>query len=50
MKTLFVETHFHLGDSRYDPDRDAVVARAEEKGVSPLITIGTDLESSRRAI
>ncbi len=34
----------------FDADRLEVISRAREAGVSTLITIGTDLEDSRRAI
>ena len=42
-----IDTHVHLDDTRYDDDRDALVARAAEAGVGMLITIGTTLEDSR---
>ena len=44
------DTHAHLGWHRFDPDRDAVVERAVEAGVGRILTIGTDLESSREAL
>lgn len=56
LKSLFLmqiripDTHAHLDDPRFDADRDAVIKRALDAGVGPIITIGTDLESSRRAI
>ncbi|MDR5708546.1 MAG: TatD family hydrolase [Armatimonadota bacterium] len=45
-----IDTHLHLDDPRFDPDRDAVVERAVRAGVRILITTGVDLESSRRAV
>ncbi|MCS7173123.1 MAG: TatD family hydrolase [Armatimonadetes bacterium] len=45
-----IDAHLHLDDPRFDPDRDAVVERAIEAGVRALITMGVDLESSRRAV
>ncbi len=47
---MLVDSHCHLHDPEFDADRDAVLARAREAGVSALVTIGTDLESSRRAV
>jgi TatD DNase family protein len=45
-----IDTHAHLDFPDFDADRDAVVARAREGRVFPLITIGTDLEGCRRAL
>lgn len=47
---MLVETHAHLDDPRFAEDLDAVIARAQEAGVTRIITIGTSLESSRAAI
>jgi len=47
--TLY-DTHAHLDDPVFAADLPAVVARAEAAGVKRIITIGTDLESSRRAV
>ncbi len=41
-----IDTHVHLDDTRYDVDRDALIARAKAAGVGTLITIGTNLEDS----
>jgi len=45
-----IETHAHLDFPDFNDDRDAVVRRAAEAGVERIITIGTDLASSRRAL
>lgn len=47
---MLTDTHAHLDDTRYDGDRDAVIARAREAGVDALITIGCDLATSRAAV
>jgi TatD DNase family protein len=47
---MLTETHAHLDYSDFDSDRDAIIARAAEHGVMRIITIGTSVESSRRAI
>jgi len=44
------DTHAHLGWNRFDQDRDEIVSRATAAGVGRIVTIGTDLESSREAI
>lgn len=45
-----VDTHAHLNLSYYDGDRDEVVQRALAEGVVRIIDIGTDLETSWRAV
>jgi TatD DNase family protein len=45
-----VETHAHLDYPDFAPDFDDVLRRAVEAGVTRIITIGTSIESSRRAI
>ena len=44
------DSHVHLEDSAFDPDRDAVLARARAAGVERMVTVGTDLASSRAAV
>lgn len=46
----FVDTHCHLGWRTFDADRDDVIRRAIEAGVTRMVTIGVDVASSRRAI
>jgi TatD DNase family protein len=46
----FFDTHAHLDYPDYAPDLAAVIARAQAAGISKIISIGTTLESSRRAI
>lgn len=47
---IFYDTHAHLDYPDFAPDLDQVVERARAAGIARIITIGTDLESSRRAI
>lgn len=47
---VFFDTHAHLDFPDFEPDLDAVVARAEAAGITRMITIGTTMESSRRAV
>jgi TatD DNase family protein len=44
-----IDTHAHVHDRAFDPDREAVLARARERGVDAIVTVGCDLEDSRRA-
>ena len=46
----WIDTHAHLDDARFDPDRDAVLARARAAGVEQVLTIGVDLATSRAAV
>jgi TatD DNase family protein len=48
-----VDSHCHLDDRQFDPDREAVISRALEAGVSCMLAIGTgdgppDLEAAIR--
>jgi TatD DNase family protein len=47
---IFYDTHAHLDFPDFAGDVSAVVERAHAAGIARIITIGTDLESSRRAI
>lgn len=44
-----VDAHCHLTDEQFASDLDAVIARAEEAGVTAIITAGADVASSRAA-
>src|SRR6185312_3727340 len=46
----FFDTHAHLDYPDYTNDLSEVVARAHAAGISKIISIGTDLASSKRAI
>lgn len=47
MQTPIVDTHAHLCDSSFDPDRDDVVKRARSVGVISTIIVGERLEDAR---
>ncbi len=47
---MLIETHAHLDYPDFAPDFDDVLARATEAGVTRIITIGTSVASSRRAV
>ena len=46
----FYDTHAHLDFPDFREEVDEVVQRASDAGISRIVTIGTELESSRRAI
>jgi TatD DNase family protein len=45
-----IDTHCHLDMREFDADRDAVIRRAREAGFEALITVGSDLEGTIRAM
>ena len=44
------DTHLHLDDEQFDGIRSEVVQRAEQSGVTSMVTIGTTAASSERCI
>jgi TatD DNase family protein len=44
-----VDTHAHIHDKAFDPDRDAVVERMRAAGILSAITVGCDLADTNRA-
>ncbi len=47
---MLIDTHAHLGFDSFDEDRELVIQRAIESGVSAIITIGTDVATSEQAV
>jgi TatD DNase family protein len=47
---VFYDTHAHLDDPQFAGDLPDVIQRAHEAGVTRILAVGTDLESSRRAL
>lgn len=47
---MLIDTHAHLDFPHFDADREAVLERAEAAGVTAILNVGADLESSRRAV
>jgi len=47
---MLIETHAHLDYPDFAPDFDEVLRRATEAGVTRILTIGTSIASSQRAI
>jgi TatD DNase family protein len=47
---LLIDTHCHLDFTSFDSDRDNVIRRAQQAGVSKIINPGIDLQSSANAI
>jgi len=47
---MLIETHAHLDYPDFGGDLDEVLRRATDAGVTRILTIGTSVESSRRAV
>ena len=47
---VFYDTHAHLDYDDFKPDFSDVLARAQAAGITKIISIATDLDSSRRAL
>jgi TatD DNase family protein len=45
-----MDTHAHVHGREFDEDRDAMLARARAAGVETIVTVGCDLDDSRRAL
>lgn len=50
MSVVFYDTHAHLDYPDFAAELPEIVQRAKDAGIERVISIGTDLESSRRAI
>ncbi len=46
----FFDTHMHLDDSKFDLDREEVINKIWNAGVTKCINMGCDVESSKKAI
>lgn len=45
-----IDSHCHLTMPAYDHDREEVLRRAQEAGITHIITVGTDQEDCRKAV
>ena len=48
--TAFIDSHAHLADPAFDPDRDAVIDRALDAGAQAIVCIGESLDAAARAV
>ena len=46
----FFDTHVHLNDEKFDPDREQIVKKIFSLGVTKCIDLGCNLESSNKSI
>lgn len=47
---MLFDSHAHIDDEKFDADREAVITRAVENGVTRLVNIGADMISSLRSV
>jgi TatD DNase family protein len=50
MTPVLFDSHFHLTADRFDEDRDAVLRRAVDAGVTRGVTVASDLTDARAAL
>ncbi len=48
--TEWFDSHCHVDEEKFNEDRDAVLARMREHGITRFAVIGSDMETSRHAI
>ena len=46
---MFIDSHCHLADPAFDPDREAVIERALDAGARAIVCIGESLDAAARA-
>ena len=47
---MLFDSHAHLDDERFDSDRQALIESLPGRGISYVVNVGADMESSRRSI
>ncbi len=49
-KPVLIDSHAHIYYRDYAGDFDDMLKRAEDAGVSAILVVGTDIESSRESV
>lgn len=47
---MLFDSHVHLEDERFDEDRDALIRRLREDGVEAVVDVGSDVQTSEKAV
>ena len=47
---MFIDSHAHLDDERFDEDRESLIEGFEQRDIDMVINVGSDLKSSRASI
>jgi TatD DNase family protein len=45
-----IDIHCHLNFHKFEHDFDEVIKRAQEKGVSKIVNVGTSIDTSKWAV
>lgn len=46
---MFFDSHAHLYDEQFDPDRDELINSLRDKGISYVVVPGDSLETSKKS-
>ena len=44
---MIFDTHAHYDDSRFDEDRESLLAEVKNSGIGPIINVGASIESTK---
>ncbi|WP_422486774.1 TatD family hydrolase [Gudongella sp. DL1XJH-153] len=47
---MLIDSHAHLDDRRFDPDRETLIKSLKDNGIDLVINVGADIESSKASI
>ncbi len=47
---MLFDSHAHLDDHKFDADRDEIIAALKKSGISYVVNIGADIESSENSV
>lgn len=47
---MLFDTHAHLDDEKFDTDRDEIIGGLKAEGLSFVVNVGADMESSRKSV
>ena len=46
----YFDTHMHLDDEKFDEDREQIVEKMKNDGVTKCLNMGCNIEKSKKAI
>ncbi|MGC8483357.1 MAG: TatD family hydrolase [Thermodesulfobium sp.] len=47
---MFFDSHLHLENESFEPDREEIIKRAFDEGIDLMINVGSDLETSVKSV
>ena len=45
---MIFETHAHYDDAKFDTDREMLLAELPQRGISPVINVGSSIATTRQ--